>query len=293
MKTLLTLGGVVFCLESERYLRAAPEVAPFILQCETASDVSVRVKWDWLQSRHPVTPPVGRDLIQIYYDERDCRFCELDGGDRGALSCVRYTPDFREMLCSVNDVSCPVDQAQVSSVMRMLPVRAVFLHFGALFLHASQILIKGRGILFSAPSGTGKTTQARLWRDLRGAEIVCNDRTIVRKRGGVWHTYGYPLDGSEPVGSGEVNRLGCIVMLRQGRTNEITRLRPRQAAAMLMEQVVLDTWDFTAKNVALTLILELLEHIPVYLLVCTKDERAVEALETKIYEEIEWDGTDF
>ena len=131
---------------------------------------------------------------------------------------------------------------------RMLPMRAILLRFHTLFLHAAQVSLKGTGILFTAPSGTGKTTQAKLWKKYRNGQIVCSDRTLARKINGVWKTYGYPLDGSEPVRSGEVNRLGCIVLLRQDAVCRIERLRPAKAVGSLMQQAVMDCWDGDAKS---------------------------------------------
>lgn len=285
MKVCLNLGGVHLCLDAERPLLPSPELEPFFYRGAAAADVTVRVRWDWLEAHRPVTSPVGADLIQIFYREADCCFCELAGGDRGALARCCYDADFADISCSVNDVTCPVDQATVGNVLRMLPMRAIFQHFGVLFLHAAQIAYRGRGILFSAPSGTGKTTQARLWQAHRGAEIVCNDRTLLRKTGGVWRTYGYPLDGSEPVRSGSVHTLGCVVLLEQGTENTVQRLRPARAASLLMQQTVIDGWDAHAREQAMEQLMALLAEIPVYLLACTPDARAVRALETKLMEE--------
>lgn len=285
MKVCLNLGGVRLCLDAERPLLLSSELEPFFYRGAAAPDVTVRVRWDWLEARRPVTPPLGADLIQIFYREADCCFCELAGGDRGALARCCYDADFADISCSVNDVTCPVDQATVGNVLRMLPMRAIFQHFGVLFLHAAQIAYRGRGILFSAPSGTGKTTQARLWQAHRGAEIVCNDRTLLRKTGGVWRTYGYPLDGSEPVRSGSVHALGCVVLLEQGKENTVQRLRPARAASLLMQQAVIDGWDAHAREQAMEQLMALLAEIPVYLLACTPDVRAVRALEEKLTEE--------
>lgn len=168
----------------------------------------------------------------------------------------------------------------------MLPMREIFLRFGALFLHASQITYQGRGILFTAPSGTGKTTQAKLWQQYRGAEILCNDRTLTRKVDGAWRTYGYPLDGSEPVCSSAVNPLGAVVLLEQGRReNRVERLGPAKALPRLMRQVVLDCWSGEARAEAMELLITLMEDVPVYLLTCTPEEQAVETLEAKLMED--------
>lgn len=285
MKRYLDIGGIQLCLDAERSLQSTHDLAPFYMDKTAFPDVTVRITWDWLHAKLPQTPPVGEDLIQIYYQEQDDKFCELAGGDRGALACTWYTADCREMVCFINQVNCQVLQDTERQILRMLPMREIFLRFGTLFLHASQIAYRGRGILFTAPSGTGKTTQAKLWQKFRGAEIICNDRTLTRKVDGAWRTYGYPLDGSEPVRSNAVNTLGAVVLLEQGRENQVQRLRPTKALPRLMRQVVLDCWSGEARTAAMELLITLMEEIPVYLLTCTPDERAVEALERKLMED--------
>ena len=285
MKRYLKIGDLIICLDAEGLVRPTSKLAPFYADGMTPPDVTVRITWDWLHAKRPRTPPVGRDLVQIYYQEQDEKYCELAGGDRGALACTWYTSDYTEMVCAINNVTCQVPQDSEGQILRMLPMREIFLHYRALFFHASQVAFRNKGILFTAPSGTGKTTQAKLWQKYRGAEIVCNDRTLTRKMGGVWRTYGYPLDGSEPVRSSAVNTLGALVLLEQGPVNEVGRLPASKALPRLMPQVVMDCWSGEARSRAMELLLELLRDIPVYLLACTPDERAVEALEKKLTED--------
>lgn len=284
MKRYFALGGIVICLDSERPLRQEPSMGLFYAE-EQPPDISVHITWDWKNALCPKTSPVGEDLIQIYYREPEWNFCELAGGDRGALARTWYKSDFSQMELAINNVTCHVPQDREGQILRMLPMREIFLHFGTLFLHASQIAYNGKGILFAAPSGTGKTTQARLWQEFCGAEIICNDRTLLRKHGGVWHTYGYPLDGSEPVRSGAVNRLGCVVLLEQGKENRVQRLSPGKAVGPLMRQAVMDCWSAEAREGVMNLLFSLLEDVPVFLLSCTPDQHAVEVLKGKLEEE--------
>lgn len=294
MEISLKLGGVLFRFYSERDLGFDPELSDFLAERSGPADLNIRVSWDWEHARHPHTDCVGQDLLQTFYREGETRWCGMRGGSKGAIASTCYTPDFREVVCTIHAEPFLQPPSTMGSVLRMLPMRAIFLHFGVLFLHAAQIAYRGRGILFSAPSGTGKTTQAKLWQAHRGAEIACNDRTLLRKTGGVWHTYGYPLDGSEPVRSGSVHPLGCVVLLEQGQDNAVQRLRPARAVCLLMQQTVIDGWDAHARERALELLMTLLADVPVYLLRCTPDEAAVQALETKLTEEgVLPNGSDF
>ena len=82
------------------------------------------------------------------------------------------------------------------------------IEYGGLILHCAYINHRGKGILFSAPSGVGKSTQAALWEKYRGSEIVNGDRTLLRKKEGKWLACAWPVCGSSchrhaPTGQGK------------------------------------------------------------------------------------------
>lgn len=276
MTITLELGGVAIKVCSERKLSISSVMAPFIRYKEE-SELCIWLTWKWEEARHPISEPVGEDLLQEYYREGKLTFCESKGG-KAPVTCTCYSEDFSWMQCAVNEEPFLEPPKTLERIFQLLPMRAVFVHFHTLFLHASQVAFNGTGILFSAPSGIGKTTQARLWEAYMKAEIVCNDRTLLRKKEGIWKTYGYPIDGSEPVRSNAVNRLGCIVLLKQGKENRVVRLRPAQSIKYLMEQAVIDCWDVKARMDTMELLMEILQDIPVYQQTCTPDERAVKEL---------------
>ena len=56
----------------------------------------------------------------------------------------------------------------------------LLLPFRALVFHASYVGCDGGAMLFTAPSGTGKSTQAELWRVHRGARVLNGDKAAVR-----------------------------------------------------------------------------------------------------------------
>lgn len=275
----IAIAGIVLRLEARRPLKLTPEFLPFLVSDPTPADITVRVSWDWSTSDVLRTEPVGRDQLLIYYREGGYCYCELDGGERGPVAQTKYAPDFSVMTCTINTREFDVEQDHVYQILRMLPIRQILLAHGVLMLHASQVLHEQRGIVFCAPSGTGKTTQAKLWREYRGAQILCNDRTLLRKRGQQWLTYGYPYDGSEPVGSGQVQPLGCLVLLQQGSADQILPMKPTKAISLLMRQVIIDGWDPRSRSRAMELLAQVLGDVPVYQLTCTISERAVEILE--------------
>lgn len=285
LETILFLAGLHVRFLTEMEWKIAPSLNHFVVSTAEDADVTVRVSRNWDCIALPGSPPLGEDAISRYYRQGETLYCVIRGSAKGPIACAVYDGDCRKILCVLNDEPFLRPPKDFGSILRMIPIRAVFQRFGVLFLHASRIAYQGKAILFSAPSGTGKTTQAKLWQKYRGADILCNDRTLVRKADNAWYTYGYPLDGSQPVGSNRVSPLGAIVLLEQGKENRLERLKLACSAALLIRQTVIDTWNPEAKVTAMRDILSLLEDIPVYLLTCTPDERAVETLEAKLLED--------
>lgn len=278
MKFFVEFGGVRFRFDSDCDIIVEDTFAPFLPACEEAPDVSVRLIHDFSGAPLPRCAMVGDDLLMEYYQQEDQLLCLTKGGQGKYLSSCLCAPDLREMTCWLNfPAGSPVDT--LGGILRMLPMRRIMMLHGVLFFHASQIGLGDKGILFTAPSGTGKTTQAKLWHKYRGADILCNDRTLTD--GSL--TYGYPMDGSEPVITGERRSLGAIVVLEQAPENTIRALRPREILPRLMPQLVLDTWDPAAAAAAMELLLKLIPRTPVYLLRCTPDEHAVQCLEQQLF----------
>jgi hypothetical protein len=146
-------------------------------------------------------------------------------------------------------------------------------------LHASYILHNGKAILFTAPSGTGKSTQAELWRVLRGAELINGDRAAVRQGPEGLCAWGLPVSGSSRVSKNVTAPLAAIVYLSQAPETSITRLTGVRAFRRVWEGCSLNVWNREAMEKATQAVMDTVTTVPVYHLACTPDETAVKALE--------------
>lgn len=282
MEITLQFSKITLRLFLEQEVEIDCALQKFVCANHEEADCDIFVSWDWNTRIAPTVSPTGQDLIQTYYIEPRWFLCETRGGARGAVANCVCTPDFSKIYSAVNLEDYYYIPKKLNWFLRTLPMRAIFQQFGTLFFHAAQIAVKDTGILFTAPSGTGKTTQAKLWEKYRGARRICADRTLVRHFSEGWRTFGYPLDGSEPICSEEEHALGAVVQLRQGQQNQVVRLNGRHAIAALMPQMVIDGWSAEAKAREIELLANLLEKIPVYQLTCTPDETAVQCLEQQL-----------
>ena len=106
------------------------------------------------------------------------------------------------------------------------------------FLHASFIAFQNKAILFSAPSGTGKSTQADLWQKyVRGVEIINGDRAIIGIEDNGVKAYGLPFCGTSKITLNQSFNLSTIVILRQGKINKLIELAAKDGYKYLYSQV--------------------------------------------------------
>lgn len=285
MEVLLRFCEVVFKIKVDREVIIDEGLESFLLEESNTVHVTADFKWEWNEMSEEKGTYLGKDLLLEYYSKNDKHSAYVIASNNTYQGKTEYSSDFKEMHCYLNKEICRPELMNIGTLLRFLPMREIFNYYKILFFHAAQVLYKEKGIIFTAASGTGKTTQSKLWKKYREAELLCNDRTLIRKMNDTWMTYGFPMDGSEPVRSNKKTNLGCIVVLEQGKQNKIERLWGAKALTSLMSNLVLDAWDSDARFRAVNQLIRMMETIPVYRYACTMDEDAVHCLENQLKED--------
>jgi len=110
--------------------------------------------------------------------------------------------------------------------------------FDTLLFHGSSIAVDGKGYLFTARSGTGKSTHTRLWREMLGqrAVMINDDKPFLGFDKNVVNVYGSPWNGKHRLGSNLCVPLKAICILERGTENKIQPITAVQALPMLMQQ---------------------------------------------------------
>ena len=150
---------------------------------------------------------------------------------------------------------------------------------GGFLFHSSYIRVGNQAVLFTAPSGTGKSTQADLWHTYRKAEIINGDRSAVRCTDDGVFACGIPFAGSSEICKNVILPLAAIVYLKQAPQTTIRRLRGAESFRRIWEGCSVNTWDRIDVAQVSETVSNVLMAVPVYELACTPDESAILALE--------------
>lgn len=163
-------------------------------------------------------------------------------------------------------------------IFDMIAIENLFSKLNTFILHSSYIKYNDKAILFSGPSGIGKSTQAELWVKYKNAEIINGDRTAIRKDNGIWNAYGLPYAGSSKIYKNITTPIKAIVVLRQSETNILKKLDKLEAFKLIYGETTVNVWNESFINTVVDIICSLVEDIPVYMLSCVPEKSAVKLL---------------
>lgn len=166
---------------------------------------------------------------------------------------------FEKFLCDFDapDIVIPLTVSEVEDAMKGSPYANSFAYtesfcafrklsgqlagYDAFLMHGTAVRVKDRGIIFSAPSGTGKTTHMLLWKRLFGKEltVINGDKPIVRMKDGTAFAWGTPWCGKEGYFENESVRLTDICFIERAAENRIRRVDPGEAVGLILQQILI------------------------------------------------------
>ena len=149
------------------------------------------------------------------------------------------------------------------------------LNFDGMMIHASAVMMDGCAYLFTAPSGTGKSTHTQLWQRQFGekAQILNDDKPALRLEDGQWYAYGTPWSGKTALNIPARVPLVGICYLRRGEVNRIMPMNSKEAIFSLMEQTVRSRQPELARKM-LGVLDKLVSAVPVWKMECNMDPQA-------------------
>lgn len=211
------------------------------------------------------------------------RFCEeyrSDGESEISIKTTLADIDFEREKSAREDELEGIPTRQFSDgYLEMLAVYRKIAEkmprYDTILFHGSCIAVDGVGYLFTAKSGTGKSTHTRLWRELLGvkAVMVNDDKPLIRMTGEGAVIYGTPWDGKHRLSSNIAVPLKAVCILERAEENAIHPITADEAYPMLLQQVY-RPMDRMAMNTTLTLIDRLAVSVNLWRLDCNMDPEA-------------------
>ena len=141
-----------------------------------------------------------------------------------------------------------------------------------LLMHGSALCMDGEAYIFTAPSGTGKSTHAQLWREAFGDRVwmINDDKPLIRVQDGKAMVYGSPWDGKHHLSRNASAPLRAILWLSQSAENRLKPMAKADAYQMLFRQ------SYSSKNAEiavriLALEMKLLDMATFYQMECNME----------------------
>ena len=146
--------------------------------------------------------------------------------------------------------------------------------YDTILFHGSVIAVDGVAYLFTAASGTGKSTHVALWRKLFGDRaVMVNDDKPLLHIGDVVTAYGTPYDGKHKLSNRISVPLKAICILERASENSIVPFSKSDAYAMLIQQAYRPN-DVFALQKTLTLVDKMADKVGLFRLGCNMNIEA-------------------
>ena len=156
--------------------------------------------------------------------------------DSGNIAFERTKTAREDELEGIPQREFPDEYLEFTAIQRMIAEK--MFEYDTLVFHGSVVAVDGAAYLFTAKSGTGKSTHTALWRQVFGdrAVMVNDDKPFLQvKQDGVL-AYGSPWNGKHGLGENICVPLKAICILERGEENRIREVPPREALFMLLQQ---------------------------------------------------------
>ena len=186
---------------------------------------------------------------------------------------VRSTPEDLELEGSRSDLPyIPSDEyLEELAVYRQICEQMPF--FDTILFHGSAIAVDGEAYLFTAPSGVGKSTHARLWRTLLGdrATMVNDDKPLIHMSENGPIVYGTPWNGKHHLSTNMASPLKAIGFICR---DEVNRICPLTGAYPKLLQQVYRPFKPAALSKTVHLIDLMSQAVDFYEIHCNMDPEA-------------------
>lgn len=197
------------------------------------------------------TPPTMAQPVAITVVERNTRYCT-------------YSSQYPEYVLN------SINMLNIAGFEELVYERNQYI------LHASFIEVGGQAILFSGPSGIGKSTRAELWCREKNAELINGDKALLCIKNGTLFASGLPVAGSSGIFLNRICPVKAIIFLEQETKNRTVRLSGTDAVRGLCRNMIINTWNEEFQSNAFLFACDIVGCTAVYFSGCNLEKESVE-----------------
>lgn len=209
------------------------------------------------------------ELNTIYsFTEKLCENYKYNGNEDAVLSITVTKEEIENERRLENSTN---EYLESVAVYRKL-CQYIFENGNGFVFHSSAVSVNGECYLFTAPSGTGKSTHVRLWKNLLGerAVVINDDKPIVRFIDGEFYVYGTPWSGKHKLDKDERSKLKAVCEISRASENSIREVTFKEILPTLLNQTVRPN-EIEKMDVLLLRLLSMSKRIKTYKLSCNMD----------------------
>lgn len=280
------IADVGIKLDTDKIFKSSNKFKKFEIDCDKFEKLDNKVVFEISNN---IIPKVNEK--KIIYEEVECFMQQEIDKDIWFLGRKKFVP----YCCHINyrngihkiyiKKEKDYKVKDIWKLFAIMDLVNLFGQFNTLIFHSSFVSYKDKAILFTGPSGIGKSTQADLWKNYENTDIVNGDRSAINKIDDKWYAYGLPYSGSSNYCLNKKSQIKLIVALDQGDTNKIIKLSGAEKFKYVYSQIAFNKWDKELNIKIIDLIQKLIDDVEIVKLSCTPTYDAVEVLKNFIEEE--------
>lgn len=194
-------------------------------------------------------------------------------------------------VLTVNNTFSDMQVAHLKGVKPVHPIDYLFtlilagylnVNRKGLLLHAAMAMVDGKACVFSGLSGDGKTTLSKLLIRDKGAEVITDERVIVREKRGMIYAFGTPWYGTAALQKNKGAPVHKIYFLKHGTKNTLRRLSASEATIRFIVRCFPAFWHKEGMQFVLDFCARIASEVECYEFGFVPDKTAVEFLEKAI-----------
>lgn len=208
---------------------------------------------------------------------------------------VKTNDSIKSMFIADKDYKKVFLYIDPSKYNKELLAHAEYIYMGMIFLeimfkynfipiHGSALSYNNEGVIIVAPSGTGKSTHAKLWFEKYLGKVIYinDDKPLLRYENNTFYIYGSPFSGENKLNNNIKIPLKSIIFIEQSQNNEIEIFDNNLKLPTIIKNILRPdneiNWDLVLNNIEL-----LIKTTPMYRLKATISFEAVEIARNKIF----------